>query len=272
MKIYAVRNNFPPHWFLAVFIVGFFHPVFAFPQPVTNAELLGEGKNLYEHRADGCVGLHAKAETINTAIADFEKVYKVSDMQEEAGLYLIRCYNYKGRFVSTGNEKKTTFEKGKILGETLIEKYPKSAPILFEYLCVLGLWGNEIGAIQAAWDGLIGKMKGGTERLIQLDPNYGGCGGKMILGTIHIRAPYIPLVLTWPDDATGLKYLEEAARTFPGEFKNLFFYGEALYKKGYKDKAKEYMRKIISMTPHPQLYLEDMQFQKDAEQLLKTWN
>lgn len=271
MDIFSLRHRLIPTGFFAALFISIGFTGFAFPYQTAASDFMAEGKKLYESRAEGCVGLQAKAETINTAIADFEKA-SAQGLEEEAGLYLMRCYKYKGRFVCVnGNDKKSTFEKGKNIGEKLIAKYPKSVPLLFEYLAVLGLWGNEIGAIQAAWDGLVGKLKGGAELLNKLDPNYAGCAGKMILGIINIRAPYIPLVLTWPSDVNGMNYLAEATKTAPGEFANLFFYGEALYKNGHKAEAKEYMRKVITMNPRPQLLLEDLQFKKDAEKLLKDW-
>ncbi|MCG3166453.1 MAG: hypothetical protein POELPBGB_02232 [Bacteroidia bacterium] len=245
---------------------------FAFPDPNNASDLLSEAKKLYDLRAEGAVGLMAKTETIDKAIASLEKVYATGYKEEETGLYLIRCYNYKGRFAcASASAKKSTFEKGKNLGEKLVKKYPNSVPLLYEYICVMGLWGGEIGALKAGWDGLIGKMKENTQRLIELDASYSGCAGERIMGYLYIKAPYIPLVLTWPDDDTGLEYLERVAKCSPYDFGTLYYYAEALHKNGFESKAKEYMKKITTMAPRKELYLEDLQFKKDAELLLKQW-
>lgn len=257
----------------AAFIVISAFSAFAFPDPNNANDLLLEAKKLYEQRAEGAVGLYAKTETIDKAIATLEKIYATGYKEEETGLYLVRCYNYKGRFASTNTSaKKSTFEKGKNLGEKLVKKYPNSAPMLFEYICVMGLWGGEIGALKAGWDGLIGKMRTSTERLIELDPNYSGCAGERILGYMYIKAPYIPLVLTWPDDEAGLEHLENVAKCSPYDFGTLYYYAEALHKNGYKSKAIEFMKKITTMTPRKELFLEDLQFKKDAENILKEWD
>lgn len=273
MNTRLFKNSLSARLLSAAIIVVFSFSSFAFPEPKNASDLLSEGKKLYEIRAEGAVGLMAKAETINKAIASLEKVYASGYKEDETALYLIRCYNYKGRFAcASSSAKKSTFEKGKNLGEKLINKYPNSAPLLFEYICVLGLWANEVGALKAGWDGVIGKMRTSTQHLIELDPNYSGCAGERILGYMYIKAPYIPLVLTWPDNQTGLEHLEHVAKCSPNEFGTLYYYAEALYKNDYKDKAKAYMNIILTMTPRKELFLEDLQFKKDAEKILLEWN
>lgn len=267
-----LKNSLFALLLFAAFLITSAFSAFAFPDPNNASDLLAEAKKLYDLRAEGAVGLMAKAETIDKAISTLEKVYASGYKEEETALYLIRSYNYKGRFVCTKtSDKKLIFEKGKNLGEKLINKYPNSAPLLFEYICVLGLWANEVGALKAGWDGVIGKMRTNTQRLIELDPNYSGCAGERILGYMYIKAPYIPLVLTWPDNETGLEYLTKVAKCSPYEFGTLYYYAEALYKNGFKEKGKEYMKKITTMTPRKELYLEDLQFKKDAEKMLLEW-
>lgn len=266
------KNSLSALLLFAALLVTSAFSAFAFPDPNNASDLLAEAKKLYDLRAEGAVGLMAKAETIDKAIASLEKVYATGYKEEETGMYLLRCYNYKGRFASANaSAKKATFEKGKNLGEKLVKKYPNSVPLLYEYICVMGLWGGEIGAMKAGLDGLIGKMKTSTQRLIELDPSYSGCAGERIMGYMYIKAPYIPLMLTWPDDETGLEYLERVSKCSPHDFGTLYYYAEALYENGYKEKAKAYMKIILTMTPRKELYLEDLQFKKDAELLLKQW-
>lgn len=267
-----LKNSLSALLLFAALLVTSSFSAFAFPDPNNASDLLSEAKKLYDLRAEGAVGLMAKTETIDKAIASLEKVYATGYKEEETGMYLLRCYNYKGRFASANaSAKKATFEKGKILGEKLVKKYPNSVPMLYEYICVMGLWGGEIGAMKAGLDGLIGKMKTSTQRLIELDPSYSGCAGERIMGYMYIKAPYIPLMLTWPDDETGLEYLERVSKCSPHDFGTLYYYAEALYENGFKDKAKAYMKIILTMTPRKELYLEDLQFKKDAEKILTEW-
>ena len=257
---------------MVVLVSGFSFSAFSFPDPNNASDLLNEGKRLYEIRAEGAVGLMAKPETIDKAIATLEKAYLLAST-EETGVYIIKCYNYKGRFAcAKGSDKKSVFEKGKNLGEALLEKYPNSAPVLFEYVCVLGLWANEIGPLKAGWDGVIGKMKTNTEKLVATDRTYSYCAGERILGLLYLKAPYIPLVLTWPDNEDALNLLEKSVKCSFQDFGNVFYYAEALHINKQEAKALEYMKKIITMTPRKELYLEDLQFKKDAEKILQEWN
>lgn len=256
---------------ISVFI-GFKASCIALPNEASAQDLLSEGKKLFEKRAEGAIDLQARPETINAAIQKLEKAYTSGANELETAIYLIKSYNYKGRFACPkASDRKAVFEKGKNLGETLLKKYPDSAPLLFEYICVLGLWGGESGALKAGWDGVIGKMRTNTEKLIAVDPYYAGCAGERILGYIYLKAPYIPLVLTWPDNKKGLAYLENVIRCSPYDFGSIFYYAEALNKNGQREKAKEYMKKILAMTPRKELYLEDLQFKKDAEKILLEW-
>lgn len=273
LTIFSVKNKLIIPLLLTALFIGFGMCCIALPVPATAQDLFAEGKLFYEKRAEGAIGLSAKPENINTAIANLEKAYASGANAEETGAYLLKCYNYKGRFAcSKSADKKSVFEKGKLLGEVLLKKYPNSALVLYEYVCVLGLWANEIGALKAGWDGAIGKMKSNTEKLIAVDRTYSYCAGERILGLLYLKAPYIPLVLTWPDNEDALFYLEKSVKCGPSDFGNVFYYAEALYSNKQEQKAKEYMKKVVGMTPRAELYLEDMQFKKDAEKILQEWN
>ncbi len=272
LNISLVKNSLSVPLLFAVFFTFFYFPGSAFSKVNAN-DLLNEGKKLFDQRAEGCVGLMAKPEKINAALVVLEQAYALGANQEETGAYLMKCYNYKGRFACPkASDKKGVFEKGKNLGETLLKKYPNSASLLYEYICVLGLWGNEIGSLKAGWDGVIGKLRTSTEKLIEVDRTYSGCAGERIMGLMYMRAPYIPLVLTWPDNEEALGYLEKAVKCSPNDFGSVFYYAEALHKNKQEVKALEYMKKVLVMTPRKELYLEDLQFIKDAEVMLKEWN
>lgn len=230
---------------------------------------LQEGIDHYNKRAEGAVGLKAKAETIDKAIAKLQLALKDPKTEEKAGAYLLRCYNYKGRFVVTSDkEKLAAFSKGKEIGEKLVKKYPNSAPIVFEYICIIGLWADVSGVMQAAWDGVLGKMKDQCEQLCKIDETYAGAGGPMILGLLYAEAPYVPLFLTWPDNDDAKELMEKALKIAPDEFGNNYHYAELLVKLDKEDEAKKYLNHILEMKPRQRLLLEDLTYQKDAKALL----
>ena len=88
---------------------------------------------------------------------------------------------------------------------------------------------------------------------------------------MFIKAPYIPLVLTWPDNKVGLEYMEKAVKCAPTDFGGLFFYAVALDANKQREKGKVMLEKVMSMTPRKELLLEDMIFRRDADKLLKEW-
>jgi len=229
-----------------------------------------QGIDSYNKRAEGAVGLKADPGNINRAISLFEKEYQNPENQKTAGLYLMRCYNYKGRFVlSEESEQEAIFKKGKDLGETLVEKFPNDAAIRFEYICLIGLWADKAGVMQAAWDGVLGKMKDNTEKLITIDEAYAGYAGDRILGILYYQAPHIPFVLTWPSDEKAKELLGKSVKNAPDEFGSNYYYAEVLDELGEKAEAKKYLNKVLEMKPRPELYLEDLSFQDDAKKLLK---
>ena len=146
--------------------------------------LLGEmtsfekGIKSYNARAENAVGLKAQAGPINYAIKEFIKVQNNPEEELESGIYLLRCYYYKGKFVAESDEqKKTVFNDGKALGERLIESYPESAPARYWYLVNLGSWAEVYGILSAAKEGVADLMRDHSNKIIQLDPEYSNGGG-----------------------------------------------------------------------------------------------
>lgn len=230
---------------------------------------LQEGIDLYNNRADGHMGTKAKAEIIDKAITKLSAAYTSPQFEEQAGAYLIRCYNYKGRFVATtGKEKEALYSKGKEIGEKLVKKYPNSAPVVFEYVCIIGLWADASGVMQAAWDGVLGKMKDQTEHLYKIDEAYAGAAGPMILGLLYAEAPYVPLFLTWPSNDKAKELMEKALKLAPDEFGNNYHYAELMVKLKQPEVARKYLNHILEMEPRQRLLLEDIQYQIDAKTLL----
>lgn len=229
---------------------------------------LEKGIYYYDHRADGAVGLAPKPENLNKAFEFLEKAFEDGE-EETAGEYLLRSYNYLGRFMKKSkSEKIGTFEKGMRLGEGLVKKYPKSVGIRFEYICLLGLWGDNSGIMKAAKEGVIGKMKDHTDALVAMDSHHFYASPYRILGILHLKAPHIPFVLTWPDIDLARSNLESALQVSPNDFGNQFYYAEVLLEDGEDEKAKGILQRILKLKPRPNLLIEDKVYQQDAKKLL----
>ena len=102
--------------------------------------------------------------------------------------------------------KKKIFNKGKALGEKYIQKYPNSVQFRYWYLVNLGSWAQVYGILTAAREGVADQMKTHSEKIIALDPNYQDGGGYFMLGAVHYKSPYIPFLLSWPDNDDAINY------------------------------------------------------------------
>ena len=126
-----------------------------------------DGVSAYNSRAENSSGLTAQPDQINIAINAFNKAKQNPNHEMEASIYLLRCYYYKGKFVSqTVDEKKDIFNLGKVLGENLIEQYPKSVAARYWYLVNLGSWSEVYGLFAAAKEGVADLMKEHSEKII----------------------------------------------------------------------------------------------------------
>ena len=126
-----------------------------------------KGVAFYDSRSKGAVGYSVKPLNIENAIKQFKKASQ--NLELDAGVYLMRCYYFKGKFVAnTDDEKKEVFSKEKKIGEKLIKLFPKSAAVRYWYLVNLGSWAEVYGTMAAAKEGVAGLMRDHSKRLLKL--------------------------------------------------------------------------------------------------------
>jgi len=70
--------------------------------PLCAQDNFAEGMRWYSQRTSGAKELSAKPEHINKAIPHFEKALERKENELETGIYLMRSYIFKARFVLTG--------------------------------------------------------------------------------------------------------------------------------------------------------------------------
>ena len=69
-----------------------------------------KGIENYESRSENAVGYNVRTESIDKAIKQFKKASV--DMELDAGIYLMRSYYFKGKFIAkTDEEKKKVFSQ-----------------------------------------------------------------------------------------------------------------------------------------------------------------
>ena len=231
-----------------------------------------DGVSAYNSRAENSSGLTAQPDQINKAINVFNEAKKNPNHEIEASIYLLRCYYYKGKFVSqSDDEKKKIFNLGKILGENLITKYPESVAARYWYLVNLGSWSEIYGLFAAAKEGVADLMKEHSEKIIEMDLNYSDGGGYFLLGAVHLKSPYIPFVLSWPSNDKAVENLTDAYETGKSTPAQTVYLARALYKDGQKDRAKKLLSNLITKPLSGDQPVEDYEQQVEAKGFLADW-
>ena len=196
-------------------LIRFLLIIFCLSMMIASAKAgINEGADFYSKRQDGSKGTLASTENIDKAIKQFSSALLSPESEKDAALYLLKSYYYKAEFaVQDKEEKKNIFNEGKALGEKYIEKYPTSAEFRYWYLVNLGSWAQVYGILTAAREGVSDLMKTHSEKIIELDPEYQNGGGYFMLGAVHFKSPYIPFLLSWPDNDDAIKYLQLSVDT-----------------------------------------------------------
>ena len=229
-----------------------------------------KGVAFYDSRSKGAVGYSVKPLNIENAIKQFKKASQ--NLELDAGVYLMRCYYFKGKFVvNTDDEKKEVFSKGKKIGEKLIKLFPKSAAVRYWYLVNLGSWAEVYGTMAAAKEGVAGLMRDHSKKIIEIDPSYSNGGGYFMLGAVHFKSPYIPFILSWPDNDLAVKNLKKAYGIGDPTPSQTVYLAQALYKDGQKEEAEFYLRELLKKPFSHSEKVEDFDQHQIAKSLLEEW-
>ena len=234
-------------------------------------DLFEQGTVWYNKRSETIEGLFAKNDNIDNAIKFFKKDLDQTDRHETA-LYLLKSYYFKGEYATQDKgSKKDIFNKGKALAEKYIVKYPDSADIRYWYLVNLGSWAEVYGKLKAAREGVADIMKEQSKKIIKLDPEYKNGGGYFMLGAVHLKSPYIPFLLSWPNKKEAVKYLQMGVDTGKPTLVQKKYLAHALHKTGSTDKAIKILNEVINSKPSVEDQLEDLNDIHEAKELLKTF-
>ena len=231
-----------------------------------------KGVTHYNKRHEGCIEDKAKPMQIEMAITYFENVLSNETNKKEAALYLLKSYYFKGKFAEQDKTlKKTILKKGKDFGLGLIEEFPNSVEVRYWYLVNLGSWAEEYGIFAAAKEGVADQMKHHSERIIALNPEYENGAGYLLLGAVHYKAPYIPFILSWPNNKEAIKYLQLAYDTGNVEIAQMVYLSQALYKGKRKDEAIFFIEKAMKVVPSNDNYASDWEWIKKAKNISQSY-
>ena len=93
-----------------------------------------------------------------------------------------------------------------------------------------------------------------------------------MLGAVHYKSPYIPFLLSWPDNDTAIQYLTLAMNTGEPTPHQMVYLARALYKDDNEDEAKTLLNDLIRSTISEDEPVEDLEQLKIAKEILDDWN
>lgn len=280
----------------AVFVVASLLPVGASAEA---SQLIAQGDQAWEKRAEGASNLRAAPEPIARAIAEYEAAIGARPSDLEASWKLMRALYYHGRYVAEDrDEKSETFGQGRDIGEAAIDQLaqragaaedleglsveeivalltsqPHAAPIFFWTGAHWGLWGEATNKIAAARQGVAGRIRDYSYVVIGLDEMYESAGAYRVLGRLHFEAPRIPFITGWIDRQEAVRALERAVELVPEHPLSQLYLVEALYEheRARREEAVERLERLIAQGPRPTHPVEDGRTLETARNLLAEW-
>ena len=230
-----------------------------------------EGKAYYNNRSEGSNGLVPKVDNISKAIKIFESLqepYNTSDTDLNASIYLVKSYYFMAQYVAKGSDDKLLyFELAKDLSERYIYKYPESVELLYWNLATISNWAKLLGVRQISQLGAADNYRDKAVDVIVMDSNYEDGGGYFLLGAVYFTAPYIPLMINWPDDNKAVKYFRKAVETGRATPLQLIYLAKALIEINELDEAKNILKQIMNTAPSEMNYIEDSNYITEAKNI-----
>ncbi len=228
------------------------------------------GKRYYHQRDANADSFKADPTNINRAIDLFKAALDQSIKPEESATYLLRSYYFKGMFTGISeDQQKEVYDKGRDLGERMMERYPDSVPIKFWYAANIGRWADVHGFVKAATNGISKKLRRVCEEIIKENPRYQDGGGYRILAQVHFYSPHIPIVMGWPSKDKAFELVQKALEIAPDNPTNKILYANILLEFDQDEEAKEQLHQIKRMRPRASHTVEDRYVQYRSQKLFE---
>ena len=234
---------------------------------------LNKGLTAFNQRAEGSIEDKARPEPINKAIKFYQLALREPEDEIEAVIGLLKSYYYKGKYVAeSDDQKKYIFDQAKQLASIYMKQYSDRADLRYWYLSNLGSWAEVYGILTAAREGVADQMREHAEKIIELEPEYQNGGGYLLLGAVHYKSPYIPFILSWPDNKEAVKFLEKSTIIGYATPVQKVYLAQALYKERERKRAIKLLNEVANMSPSTNNSLSDWEQIKKARELLKKYN
>jgi len=224
--------------------------------------------NDYLHVADSCYAARAlrangdKADAKNARIMkeSYKKAMEDSTVLEQATEGYVKTLYFCFRFVAF-DEKKRQVHLDSLLdaSKSAYEKFPENKEIAHVYASTLSMWGSERNVLSSLNEGIAGKVRNVATKAEDWQ----------ILGRAHFVLPYVPLILSWPDEKLADKYLTMALEKNRKDIYNYYFLADLRYDQDRYDDAVELIVQGLDEGVRPGYILEDKRARWHLKELWK---
>ena len=241
-----------------------------FAPTVHSQDTFKSGKIFYDQRHAEADSFRADSTNIDRAIELFQTALEQHIKPEESASYLLRSYYFKGMFTGLSKDRQQQiYQKGREVGEKMIERFPNSVPVKFWYAANIGRWADVHSFVRAATNGISKKLRRVSEDIIEEDPRYQGGGGYRILAQVHYYSPNIPLVMSWPSKDKALELVKKALAVDSHHPSNRMLYAQILLEINNREEAHKQLQQLQQIQPRPTHIVEDRYVQHRSRELLK---
>lgn len=221
-------------------------PVFV--QSAVTASLGEQALTLWEQRHQGAVNGQADPLRAQKVVDIFQAAVASDTTNAEHHAGLLRAHFFLSYFSdSTRINRLDIIRKALKDSDVAVRRFPKHAGVL-AWSCMLWAHYAEVaGIVQVARKGAADKIRNLALQSYKIDPQYGQGTALRMLGVVHAEAPYIPLVLTWPNSKKAEEYFKKALAIGPRNSLTAYMYGDFLAREGRTGEARQYYNKALSM-------------------------
>ena len=226
------------------------------------------GANEDLHVADSCYAARAlrangdKADAKNAKIMKeaYKKAMGDSSVLEAATEGYVKTLYFCFRFVQF-DEKKRQLHLDTLMqaSASAYEKFPKNKEIAHVYASTLSMWGSERNVLSSLKEGIASKVRDVAT----------AAEDWQILGRAHFVLPYVPLLLSWPDEKLADKYLTMALEKNRKDIYNYYFLADLRYDQDRYDDAMDLIVQGLDEGVRPGYVLEDKRARWHLKELWK---
>ncbi len=256
----------------------------------TPTEWIERGDAAWQRRAEGAFGAQATPGPAGEAVDSYQAALEADPSDLEARWKLLRALYFLGEYATPDaatEAQRATYERGRDLGEEGLDRLarrvpgapdpddlrqltpaelrrafgdePDAGPLFFWTAIHWGLYGENIGRLTAARQGVGDHIRDYAEAAVVLDEDYESAGGRRLLGRLHAVAPKIVFFTGWVDREEALEHLRRAWELAPEEPYNGWYLAEAILEHEPENRARalSILRELASRSPRSDHAVED---------------